>query len=39
MMHIKAMYVASETVPLSELKFSPKDIMDPRNPPRLLSGH
>jgi hypothetical protein len=37
MMHIKAMYVASETVPLLELKFNPKDIIEPRNPPELHS--
>jgi hypothetical protein len=35
MMHMNAIYVESETVPDVELKFSPKEIMDPRNPPRL----
>jgi hypothetical protein len=38
MMHMNAIYVASETVPLAELKFNPKEIMEPRNPPRLYSS-
>lgn len=35
MMHMKAMYVESETVPDVERKFNPNEIMEPRKPPKL----